>query len=128
MIPPEPTAPPPGTPSNPPVGVPPSGGPAAPVQLLPLQHLAAVLGKPARWLILQELVKGEPLPVTILAQRIGQTPDATSKHLAVMRRAGVVLTGYGRLYALTPPFRPAPGTRTIPLGPCTLNFEAPLLK
>lgn len=126
MTPPELTAPDPGAPATPTVGVPPSGGPTAPVQLLPLKHLATLLATPSRWLILQELAKGEPLPVTVIAQRIGQSPDSTSKQLAILRRIGVVITGYGRLYTFSPPFRPAPGTRTISLGPCTLHFEAPL--
>ena len=102
--------------------------PATPAPLLPLDALASLLAAPARWLILQELAKGEPLPVNVLAQRTGTTASAASKNLTLMRRLGVVHSGYGRLYTLTPPFRPAPGSHSISLGPCTLHFDSPLLQ
>jgi hypothetical protein len=34
----------------------------------------------------------------------GQSPDATSKNMAVLRNAGIVTQGRGRLYSLAPQF------------------------
>lgn len=92
---------------------------------VPLEKLARLLSDPARWTILRELAKGEPLPVSELARRVGRSADMTSKHMAVLRDAGVVVTGYGRLYQLAPAYRPAPGATTLDLGHCHLTLDPP---
>ncbi len=94
------------------------GGPV----LIPLSKLARVLGNPMRWRILLELAKGEALPVKELARRISCSPDLTSKHLAILRRVGFVMTGYGHLYQLVPALRPEPGGRVLDLGHCLLRL------
>lgn len=75
-----------------------------------------------RWRRLDELSKGEPLPVKELARRTGLTTYNASKHLVRMKRLGVVETKWGRLYALAPAFLPEPGSRTVRLGVCALHF------
>ncbi len=42
--------------------------------------------------------------------------------LTVLRAAGLVVTGYGRLYSLAPAHRPAPGAATLDLGPCLIKL------
>ncbi len=103
-----------------------ASSPAPPAPLLPLEQLAFLLSSPPRWLLLQELAKGEALPVGVLGQRTGQSSDSASKHLAIMRRMGVVVVGYGRLYSLSPAFRPLPGTRTLEFGVCLVRLEGRL--
>lgn len=98
----------------------------APVPLLPLDQLALLLSSPPRWLLLQELAKGEALPVSVLGERLGITADLAGKHLKVLRGMGVVTVGYGRLYSLSPAFRPAPGTRTLEFGICQVRLEGRL--
>lgn len=90
--------------------------------LIPLNKLARVLAEPRRWKILRELAKGEALPIKELASRIGGKPDITSKHMAVIREAGLVVTGYGRLYSLAPAFRPPAGAASLDLGHCSLHL------
>jgi DNA-binding transcriptional ArsR family regulator len=103
-----------------------SATPSPPVPLLPLDQLAMLLSSPPRWLLLQELAKGEALPVSVLGERIGITADLAGKHLKVLRSMGVVTVGYGRLYSLSPAFRPAPGTRTLDFGICQVRLEGRL--
>jgi hypothetical protein len=48
----------------------------------------------------------------------------TSKHLAVLRKAGAVVQGRGRLYQIPPPHLPAPGERIVDFGHCLLRLDA----
>ena len=88
---------------------------------IPLAVVAMVLGEPKRWSILRELAKGEALPVSELARRAGTNADSASKHMRCLRKAGIVRTGYGRLYSLAPAFHPAPGSREIDFGHCVVR-------
>ena len=87
-----------------------------------LAGLSRALGDPNRWAILRELGKGEPLPVNLIARRIGISGDSASKHMAVIRKAGLAQPGLGRLYSLAPAFRPAPGATHIDFGHCMLRL------
>ncbi len=84
-------------------------------------ELSRVLGDPRRWAILRELAKGEPLPIYLLASIIRISESSTSKHMAVIRNAGVAVSGLGNLYTLAPPYRPAPGTLEIDFGHCVIR-------
>ena len=89
-----------------------------------LSGISRVLGDPRRWAMIRELGKGEPLPVSLIARRLGINNDVASKHMAVIRQAGVAKAGLGRLYSLTPAFRPAPGATHIDFGHCLVRLEA----
>lgn len=100
----------------------PAQSPVAPI--LTLEQICTLLSDRTRWILLRELLKGEPLPPMELARRAGRSRDAISKHLAMMRRAGVVVKGYGGLYSLSPPFRTGIGPGgTLDLGYCLLRLE-----
>jgi hypothetical protein len=45
----------------------------------------------------------------------------TSKHLAVLRKAGAVVQGRGRLYQIPPQHLPSPGERVVDFGHCLLR-------
>ena len=97
----------------------------APVQPLPsLDLLASALGHSARWKILKELSHGEPRMVRELAKVIGCSPDMTSKHLAVLRKAGAVVQGRGRLYQIPSHHLTAPGEKVVDFGHCLLRLDA----
>lgn len=64
------------------------------------------------------------MPVYELGRRMGITPAAASKHVALMLRIGVVTAVYGRLYALAPAFRPPPGTLEIDFGHCVVRLDS----
>src|ERR1035437_4939307 len=96
----------------------------APVQPLPsLDLLASASGHAACWKILKELSLGEPRMVRELAKVIGCSPDMTSKHLAVLRKAGAVVQGRGRLYQISPQHLTAPGERVVDFGHCLLRLD-----
>jgi predicted transcriptional regulator len=96
--------------------------------LLPfkLETLCSLLGAPVRWFLIRELCKGEALPLGELARRIGCDPSLTSKHLAVLKKHGVVAIYYGQLYRIAPAFQPRPGAATLDLGHCILKLDTPL--
>jgi DNA-binding transcriptional ArsR family regulator len=63
-----------------------------------------VIAEPSRRQILDELLTGE-LPVTTLVDRLAMSQPAVSKHLRVLRDAGLVSVrpdGQRRLYQLRP--------------------------
>ena len=88
-----------------------------------VEDVARILGEPARWHLLRELAKGEPMPVKELARRIGKSADMTSKHLAFLRDMGVVMTKYNRIYQLVPALAPAPGATHLDFGHCLVRLE-----
>lgn len=94
-----------------------------PVPVLSVAEVASLLGNPARWIALRELSKESALPVYELGRRMGITPAAASKHVAMMLRFGVVTAVYGRLYALAPAFRPVSGTLEIDFGHCLVRLD-----
>ncbi|MDO4253876.1 MAG: metalloregulator ArsR/SmtB family transcription factor [Kocuria sp.] len=68
------------------------------------QDLFAVLADPTRRAILEALVKGES-PVGDVVQAVGASQPTVSKHLRVLRSAGLVqqrADGQRRLYSIQP--------------------------
>jgi hypothetical protein len=55
----------------------------------------------------------------------GQSPDATSKNMAVLRNAGIVTQGRGRLYSLAPQFIADKTERILDFGYCLLRMNVP---
>lgn len=84
-----------------------------------------LFGEPTRWRMVGELAKGEALPVQELAQRLRCKPANISKHLAVLRKHGIVLPHYGTCYRLAPAFMPKPGENVLDLGHCTMKLDTP---
>jgi len=58
-----------------------------------------------------------------IARRIGRKDDLISKHLAVLRQSGLVVTGQAGMYRIPPQFLPAPGQRIVDYGACLLRFN-----
>ena len=101
--------------------------PQKPAQVQPLPSLdllAAALGHPVRWKILKELSIGEPRMLRELAKVAGCSPDMTSKHPPVLRKAGAVVQGRGRLYQILPQRLTAPGECVVDFGHCLLRLDA----
>jgi len=101
--------------------VPAAGSPPVAPALAPL---LAAIGDPVRWRILSELSAGEPLMVIEIAERIKRDAGLVSKHLAVLRRAGLVVASRARLYQIPKPYLPAPGQRVADFGHCLLRLDA----
>ena len=87
-----------------------------------LRKMTLALKDPSRWKILRELAKGEPLPVIELARRVGRAQDSVSKHMMILKEAGIVVQGYGRLYRFAPTCQQIPGTMNVDIGICILKL------
>jgi predicted transcriptional regulator len=91
---------------------------------LPLNDVLFAIGTPVRWQILSELSASEPLMVSEIAQRIGPSADLTSKHIAVLRKCGLVVQSRGRFYQIQKHYLPVPGQRVADFGHCLLRLDA----
>lgn len=88
-----------------------------------LEAIGVVLSDATRWRILLELAKGAALPVGELAKRLGRPPAAISKHMALLRKAGLVERVFTTCYTLPAALLPTPGAPTLDLGPCLLKLS-----
>jgi len=85
------------------------------------------LADPTRWHIVQELLSG-PHTVSDLAKRLKVSPSNTSKHLRILREAGIVESarrGKNIHCRISPAFRRsmARNKNQLDLGCCTFRFE-----
>lgn len=85
------------------------------------------LGDPSRWSIVRELFS-EELTVGGLVERLGISQYNVSKHLRILREAGIVETVKDGKFVharITSVFRTRLGAdhRTLNLGCCTFNFD-----
>jgi DNA-binding transcriptional ArsR family regulator len=87
-----------------------------------LALLAGALGNPTRWKMLKELSTGELRTIGELASVAGCNYDNAGRHLAVLRKAGLVVQGRGRLYEIPKQYIPAPGQ--LDYGHCLLRLDA----
>jgi len=67
---------------------------------VPLELYVKAISDVTRWKILVALAEGEPLMVMELVARVERDQSTVSKHLAVMRAAGMVEQGRARLYRI----------------------------
>ncbi len=96
-----------------------------PVRPLP-DHglLLTALGHPARWRMLRALSAGEVMSVTELAGVAGCSVDMSSKHLKVLKAAGLVVQKPNRCFAIPPAHQPVPGEPLLDYGHCILRLDA----
>ena len=89
----------------------------------------AVLGNPRRWLMVQMLASGRALTASQMAAALGHDFDGVSKHMRVLRAAGLLASRHGadrrlELYYIPEVFRPRPGI--LDYGFCMFRIaEAP---
>jgi DNA-binding transcriptional ArsR family regulator len=101
----------------------PQAGPPTPSATIPLDEILGAISNPARWNLLRELASGEPLMVSELAERVGQSLDTASKNMAILRKAGIVIQGRNRLYQIAPQFLSDKTERILDLGYCLLRLN-----
>ena len=89
---------------------------------LPLPNVLSTISSPTRWAILRELAGGDQAAVVELAERLGETATGISKHMAVLRDAGVVNLGRNRLYSLPAGCILDKGHRIVDFGWCVLRL------
>ncbi len=90
----------------------------------PSQSLLTAISNVTRWQILDELLKGEPLPIYELARRLKINRSTLSKHVAVLSLQGILVSGYGAVYRVAPRFL-VEGERALDLGPVVLRLPGP---
>jgi DNA-binding transcriptional ArsR family regulator len=98
-------------------------GPPTPTATIPLAEILGAISNPARWNLMRELASGEPLMVTELAERVGQSIDTASKNMAILRKAGILIQGRNRLYQIAPQFLTDKTERVLDFGYCLLRMN-----
>lgn len=88
------------------------------------------LSDETRWSVVRLLLDEERVSVCDLATRLGIQQPTMSKHLRVLRQAGVVVSdkeGTTVWCRVTPAFRQRvdDGERVLDLGCCTFRFDRP---
>jgi DNA-binding IclR family transcriptional regulator len=84
--------------------------------------ILTIVSEKNRWLILRELMKGKPLPVSELSKRTGLSRVNTSKHAVSMERRGFLIRGFGGLYEIPAHFL-VPGENVLDFGAVVLRFD-----
>jgi predicted transcriptional regulator len=74
--------------------------------------------------MLKELSAGEPRTIDEMAKVAGCSYDNASEHLAMLRRAGLMVRGRGRLYQVPKQYLPTPGQPVVDFGHCLLRLDA----
>ena len=98
---------------------------ADPARPLPDHELLlTAISHSGRWRMLRALCAGEAMSVTELSEVVGCSVDMSSKHLKVLKAAGVVVQKRTRLYALTAAYQPVPGEPLLDFGHCVLRLDA----
>lgn len=83
------------------------------------------LGEPTRLRLVRTLIGGAK-PVTELCETLRATPYNVSKHLRVLKEAGLLemeKQGQQRIYALAAAFREKLCANTLDLGCCQFHFD-----
>ncbi|HET6410366.1 MAG TPA: ArsR family transcriptional regulator [Chthoniobacteraceae bacterium] len=83
---------------------------------LPPQKLLTAVCSPNRWRILAAIHSDGPMGVNDLSGFLKMNPSLVSKHLAVLRKAGILQAGRGRLNHIAKDLQPAPGSNEVDLG------------
>lgn len=99
------------------------------ISLAHFDCLAAIraLGEPTRIALIRALMNG-PLCVNGLCEVLSATPYNASKHLRILREAGLIQVekqSQQRVYSLADAFRTRlkQGTQTLDLGCCQFHFD-----
>jgi Bacterial regulatory protein, arsR family len=90
----------------------------------PSQKLLTALSSVTRWKIIGSILAEGPMGITDLAAALRSNPSLIAKHVAVLRKAGVLYKGRGRLSYLAEHLKPAPGVNEIDFGHCVFRFPA----
>ncbi len=92
--------------------------------LLDADAVMSAVANPMRRAILAHLSDGEPMGATDIASLVHSDPSNIARHFLVMRRAGIIVMGRGKLQRIPPQFNPNPGSRTLDFGHCLLRLNA----
>jgi hypothetical protein len=91
---------------------------------VPSQKLLTAVSSVTRWKILAAIIAEGPMGITDLAGALKSNASLIAKHVAVLRKAGILYKGRGRLSYLAENLRPAPGVSEIDFGHFVFRFPA----
>ena len=91
--------------------------------LLNADAVMSAIANPMRRAILAHLCDGEPMGATDIAGLVKSDPSNIARHFLVMRRAGIIVIGRGKLHRIPPQFMPVPGARIVDFGHCLLRLD-----
>jgi DNA-binding transcriptional ArsR family regulator len=86
--------------------------------------MVSALGAPTRWRILAELGSGEPLMVKEIAERMKCSAALVSKHIAVLKKAGLVEVGRAGMYQIPAHFVVSPQEGHVDYGHCLIRLTS----
>lgn len=86
--------------------------------------LMLALSLRTRWAILDVLSNGEGYGVADLEPILKTARSNISKQIMILKEAGIVTMGRGRLYYIASQFNPNPGSRVLDFGHCILRLDA----
>ncbi|MFA6561986.1 MAG: helix-turn-helix domain-containing protein [Verrucomicrobiia bacterium] len=92
------------------------------IPVIPLGRLLTAVSDMTRWRILDELLKGEALPVLELSNRLHVPATNIGKHCAVLLELGMLRRGYGNCYSIPACFL-VPGQRVLDFGAVLLRLD-----
>lgn len=87
------------------------------------EDIQKVIADRTRWKLLDGLQQHGPTTTTFLCKFVGRKIGLVSKHLIVMRDAGVIAQRMDRLYYIPEAFL-VPGKRQVDFGHVLLRFDA----
>ena len=90
----------------------------------PSKQLLHALGSLTRWNIIATILAEGPMGVTELSRYVRSNVSLVSKNVLILRKAGILYQGRGRLSYLAEHLRPAPGVNEIDFGHVVLRFPA----
>lgn len=85
-------------------------------------NLMTAVSHSMRWAILKILTDGEGYGVSDLAPLLGCTPPNVSRHMMILKDAGLVAIGRGKLYRLQP-YYVTPDRKALDFGHCILRLD-----
>jgi DNA-binding IclR family transcriptional regulator len=96
--------------------------------MIPMPALLTALSDLTRWRMLAAMSEAGPLQVVELAQRLNVPATNISKHITVLRHAGIVTNDRPKLYGIRPDLlaepRDANGVlRGLDFGVCLLRLD-----
>lgn len=63
------------------------------------------------------------MPVGELGRRARCSPGMATKHVATLKKYGLVVLRYRQFYSLAPALIPEPGAKELCIGPCRIDLE-----
>src|SRR5215207_9762944 len=88
----------------------------------PLFQILTALAEPTRFRIVSEILQHGPNTAVPLAAKLGAEVKQVSRHLHILKAAGVLEQWVGRVFRIPERFL-VPGERAIDLGPVRVRFN-----